>query len=82
MSGVAAYPEASHEMFRRSDCPYLYSCENQVTRDYFMRICNTPGYVNCQHFAKMVGELRRPMTWLQKLAVEQERLMESDVEVR
>ncbi len=79
---MAAYHETSQEVFKRSDCPYLYSCENQVTRDYFTRICNTPSYVNCQYFAKLVGELRRPMTWLQKLAVEQGRLMESDLEVR
>ncbi len=79
---MAAPPDALRDRLKRSDCPYLYDCEVQVTRDFFTRICNTPAYVNCQNFAKMVGELRRPINWLQKLAIEQDRLVEPDAEIQ
>ena len=66
----------------RRDCPYIHECETQVTKDYFTRVCNTVAYINCHHFAKMVGELRTPMNWLQRLAVDQARMAEQSVEVQ
>ncbi|MBS7629996.1 hypothetical protein KEJ47_00225 [Candidatus Bathyarchaeota archaeon] len=64
----------------RRDCPYIHECEIQVTKDYFTRVCNSALYINCHNFAKIVGELRTPMSWLQKLAVDQERLNAQDAE--
>lgn len=51
-------------------CPFVTSCAVDLTKDYFVKVCNGSGYVSCHHFAKRIGELRRPMNWLQKLAVE------------
>jgi len=51
-----------------------------ITKDFFTRICNSPAYLNCHHFAKKVNELRTPMEWLQKLAIDQARMMEQRIE--
>lgn len=77
---MATLSEAIQQKLRRKDCPFLHDCGVQVTKDYFTRICNSAAYINCHHFAKRVGELRRPMTWLQKLAVDQARMIEQSVE--
>lgn len=74
--------ETLQEKLGRRDCPYIHECEVQVTKDYFSRVCNTTAYVNCHHFAKMVGELRTPMSWIQKLAIDQAKVMEQSVEVQ
>ena len=51
----------------------------QITKDFFSRICNSPAYVNRHHFAKKVNELKTPMSWLQKIAVDQAKIMEQRV---
>ena len=61
------------EPVSRRGCPFLKSCEVRVTKDYFIRLCIGDGYVNCHHFAKKIDELRTPIEWLQKIAVERER---------
>ena len=56
-------------MSDRKECPSLLECETAVTQDYFRRICGTQGYVKCHHYAKRMGELKSPMTWLQHQAI-------------
>jgi hypothetical protein len=48
-------------------------CEAPVTRNFFTRICNSTHYLNCHHFARKMDELKSPMTWLQALAVHEEK---------
>jgi hypothetical protein len=55
----------------RKDCPSLLECESGVTRDYYMRICGTRGYVKCHHYARRMDELMSPMTWLQRYAMDE-----------
>lgn len=74
--------EALQNKLRRRDCPYLQDCGTPVTKDYFTRICNNASYINCHHFAKRVGELRTPMAWLQKLAVDQAKMIDQRVEAK
>ena len=78
---MSTFSETLRERFSRKDCPYIHECEIQVTRDYFTRVCNTSGYINCHHFAKMVGELKTPMAWLQKIAIDQAKAIEPSVEI-
>ena len=52
-------------------CPHLHNCDTPITKDFFGRICNGPSHVNCHHFARKRGELRPPMAWLQKLAIQE-----------
>ena len=77
---VSTLSEAMQEKFGRKDCPYLYDCGIAVTKDFFSRVCKSPGYINCHHFAKRVGELKTPLTWLQKMAVDQAKMMTNDIE--
>ena len=77
---VSSLSEAFQKKLNRKDCPYLHECRVPITKDFFSRICNSPSYVNCHHFAKKVNELRTPMAWLQKLAVDQAKMMEQRVE--
>ncbi len=72
--------EAFQKKLKRKDCPYLHDCESHVTKDFFSRICNSPAYINCHHFAKKVGELKVPMAWLQKLAIDQAKMLEYQIE--
>jgi hypothetical protein len=72
--------EAMREKFDRKSCPFLYDCEVPVTKDYFNRICKSPEYINCHHFAKRMGELYTPMTWLQKMATDQGKIIEPSIE--
>jgi hypothetical protein len=72
--------EAFQKKLNRKDCPYLQDCAVSITKDFFTRICNSPAYLNCHHFAKRVNELRTPMEWLQKLAIDQARMMEQRIE--
>jgi len=67
------------EKFNKKDCPFLNDCGVAVTKDFFSRVCKTPGYLNCHHFARRMDELQTPMTWLQKLAVDQAKVMSSDI---
>lgn len=77
---MSSLSEAFQKKLNRKDCPYLHDCNVAITKDFFSRICNSPSYVNCHHFAKNVNELRTPMAWLQKLAVDQAKMMEQRVE--
>jgi len=79
---VSTLSEALHEKFGRKACPYLYNCSVAITKDFFRRVCKTPGYINCHHFAKRTDELKTPLSWLQKLAVDQAKHMEQDIEAR
>jgi hypothetical protein len=65
--------EAMHKVLKREDCPCLMGCEAPVTRNFFTRICNSTHYLNCHHFARKMDELKSPMTWLQALAVHEEK---------
>ena len=69
--------EAFQEKFGRRDCPFIFDCNVEITKDFFSRVCKTPAYPNCHHFAKRVNELQVPMTWLQKLAIDQARVVEA-----
>ena len=65
--------EALQRVLRRESCPYMIDCAAPVTKDYFGRICNTVVYLKCHHFARRVDELKPPMAWLQRFAVDEER---------
>ena len=52
--------EAFQKKLNKKDCPYLNDCGVYITKDFFRRICNSPSYLNCHHFAKRVGEPRPP----------------------
>jgi len=67
---LGSFYEPLKEFSGQNCCPFLKTCSVKLTRDYFLRICNTHGYVNCHHFAKRIGELRTPINWLQRIAVE------------
>ena len=71
--------EAFQKKLNRKDCPYLHDCGVKITKDFYNRICNSPAYVNCHHFAKKVNELKTPMSWLQKIAVDQAKMIEQRV---
>ena len=79
---MSTLSETLQQKFGRADCPYIHECEVMVTKDFFTRVCNTAAYVNCHHFAKTVGELRTPMAWLQKIAIDQDKVIEQSVEVQ
>jgi hypothetical protein len=65
--------EALQRVLRRESCPYLIDCVAPVTKEYFSRICNSATYLKCHHFARRVGELKAPMAWLQRFAMDEER---------
>ena len=77
MTDVSTFSEAFQEKFERKDCPFIFDCDIEVTKDFFSRVCKTPAYTNCHHFAKRVGELKVPLTWLQKVAIDQARVTEA-----
>ena len=76
---MSTYSEAYQEKFKRKDCPFILNCEIEVTHDFFTRMCKRDNYTGCQHFAKRFGELKVPMSWLQKHAIEQMRDPEQDI---
>jgi hypothetical protein len=65
--------EALQRVLRRESCPYLIDCVAPVTKEFFGRICNSAAYLKCHHFARRVGELKAPMAWLQRFAMDEER---------
>ena len=77
---ATSFSEALQKKLNKKDCPYIQDCQVKITKDFFNRICNSPAYVNCHHFAKKVNELRTPMAWLQKMAVDQAKMMEHKIE--
>ena len=70
---VTKRQEATQEMQGKEACPYLLHCRVLLTNYFFNRICNSPSYPNCHHFARRIKELRAPLAWLQKLAVHEGR---------
>ncbi len=63
--------EHSLKNFNDTDsCPLLMNCESVITKDYFARICYSQGHIKCHYFAKMMSELKTPIDWLQRLAIE------------
>ena len=66
---VVTRSEALQIISDRNECSRLLECELPVTQDYFKRICGTQGYVKCHRSAKCMGELKSPMTWLQRQAI-------------
>lgn len=67
---IESYYEALKEFGGKNCCPFLKTCSVQITKEYFLRVCNTNAYMNCHHLAKRIGELKTPIGWLQKIAVE------------
>ena len=63
--------EAMHRALKRGSCPNVCACDASITRDFFSRICHSEAYINCHHFARQVGELITPMSWLQRLTLEE-----------
>jgi hypothetical protein len=76
---MSTYSEAYQDIFKRKDCPYILDCGIEVTKDYFIRMCKRDNYTSCQHFAKRCGELKIPMSWLQRQAIEQVQVREPDI---
>ena len=76
---MSTYSEAYQEKFKLKDCPCLLDCGIEITQDYFTRMCKKDNYTACLHFAKRFGELKAPMSWLQRQAVEQMRVPEPDI---
>lgn len=54
---------------KSKDCPFLLECNTEVTSNFYQRICNTANYNNCHHYARRLGLLMTPITWLQNKAV-------------
>ena len=54
------------------DCPLLLECNISITKNFFFRICNTPQYQNCHHYARKKDQLKTPLIWLQKKAIQDE----------
>ena len=77
---MSTLSEVMQEKFNKKHCPFINDCGVPVTKDFFSRVCKTPGYLNCHHFAKRMDELQTPITWLQKLAVDQAKMMSTDIE--
>jgi hypothetical protein len=65
--------EALQRVLRKESCPYLIDCVAPVTKEFFSRICNSAAYLKCHHFARRVGELKAPVAWLQRFAMDEER---------
>jgi len=61
--------EALQRISNRKDCPNLLECESAVTQEYFKRICGTRGYIRCHHYARRMGYLKSPISWLQHQAM-------------
>jgi hypothetical protein len=68
---METFSEAMHRALERRSCPNMCACQAAITKDFFSRICHSEAYINCHHFARQVGELITPMSWLQRLAVEE-----------
>ena len=72
-SSTVTRSEAIHRVLRRESCPYLIDCVAPVTKEFFGRICNSAAYLKCHYFARRVGELKAPMAWLQRFAMDEEK---------
>jgi hypothetical protein len=67
---VTTRSEAIQRVLSKENCECLFGCDVSVTKNFFSRICNSTSYPNCHHFARKMGELKAPMDWLQKMAVQ------------
>ena len=61
------------------DCPFLLECNTEVTSNFYQRICNTNNYNNCHHYARRLGLLMTPITWLQNKAVKDHNKKETSI---
>ena len=68
-TGTATLTEAIQRITNRNSCPYVLECRIEITHTYFSRVCNADGHVKCHHLAKKMGELKAPLVWLQRLAM-------------
>ncbi|UCD45129.1 MAG: hypothetical protein JSV27_01065 [Candidatus Bathyarchaeota archaeon] len=67
---VTTRSEAIQRVLSKENCECLFGCDVSVTKNFFARICNSTSYPNCHHFARKMGELKAPIDWLQKMAVQ------------
>ena len=72
-TSIVTCSEAIQKIVRRESCPHVIDCDAPVTKQFFSRICYSAGYLKCHYFAKRVGELKAPMTWLQRFAIAEEK---------
>ena len=56
-------------------CPLLKSCRYMVTIHYFRQICNTGAHPKCRYYSKKTNQLKTPLQWLQKLVVEEAKMV-------
>jgi len=61
--------EVIQKILKRSECLCLENCHAKITKDFFNRICKAEVHINCHHFAKQMNELKTPIAWLQRLAL-------------
>ena len=65
-------PVVVYKLYKRGklrNCPMLKKCSYQVTKKYFVTVCNSISYYACVHYAKKRKELLTPINWLKKLAI-------------
>lgn len=65
---------------RDEHCPYIKTCKHRIPRNYFIRICNTAAYRKCRFYAKRANKLRTPVNWLQKMAINKEKVKKDSKE--
>jgi hypothetical protein len=58
------------EEINQESCPFLMGCDKNITKHYFINICNSRQYKSCHHYASKAKELDTPISWLQKISVE------------
>lgn len=67
-------PDSIHLIDNSKDCPFILECNTEVTKNFFQRICNSKNYNNCHHYARKLGEIMTPIVWLQKTAVQDNKI--------
>jgi hypothetical protein len=50
----------------------LKKCAKQVTKKYFVTVCNSNSYSACVYYAKKRKRLLTPINWVKKLAIKAE----------
>ncbi|MGD2200466.1 MAG: hypothetical protein PVJ38_02395 [Candidatus Bathyarchaeota archaeon] len=43
----------------------------KITKGFFSRVCNARAHVKCHHLARRMGELKVPVAWLQRKAMDE-----------
>lgn len=64
-----------------NSCPDFKSCDYQVTRDFYNRICNGKQSKNCHIFAKRHKNLKNPVDWLVSTAVQEAHIVTTNNEL-